>query len=97
MVTSLELPMKFREAAFLALAPELATVPRRSPETSIILAEVARRQREAAEQRARSTPLQVFLAKLFGSRRLQKPIMSANVSVALTMNGPLVYQWPSPV
>jgi hypothetical protein len=85
--------MKFRQASILALSPELASIPRRSPQTSIILAEVARRQREATEQRRRTGPLQAFFARLLANRRLEKPIVNANVSVALTVNGPLVYQW----
>jgi hypothetical protein len=85
--------MKFREASILALSPELATIPIRSPETSIILAEVARRQREAAEQKRPTNPVQAFFARLVSDWRLENPITSANVSVVLTVNGPLVYQW----
>jgi hypothetical protein len=85
--------MKFREPSILALAPELASVPMRSPETSIILAEAARRQRQAAEEKPRIRPLQEFFAGLLGNWPLERPFPGANVSVALTVNGPLVYQW----
>lgn len=63
--------MKFREASILALAPELATIPIRSPETSIILAEVARRQNEAEEQRRCTCPVHAFFARLGGTRRIE--------------------------
>ena len=85
--------MKFRQASILALSPELVSIPRRSPQTSIILAEVARRQREATEQRRRTGPVRAFFARLRANRRLETPIVNANVSVVLTVNGPLVYQW----
>jgi hypothetical protein len=81
--------MKFQETSILALSPELASVPRRSPETSIVLAEVTRRQRQAAEEKSRSRPVWEFFAGLSGNW----PILSANVSLVHTVNGPLVYQW----
>ena len=81
--------MKFQETSILALSPELASVPRRSPETSIVLAEVTRRQRQAAEEKSRNCPVWEFFAGLSGNW----PILSANVSLVHTVNGPLVYQW----
>jgi hypothetical protein len=85
--------MKFHEASILALAPELTSIPIRSPETSIILAEAVRRQRQAAEEKPRTRALRGVFAGLLGRRSLESPIPDANVSVVLTVNGPLVYQW----
>ena len=85
--------MKFQETSILALSPELASVPRRSPETSIVLAEVTRRQRQAAEEKSRSCPFLAFSGGLLGNCPTARPILSANVSLVHTVNGPLVYQW----
>jgi hypothetical protein len=59
--------MKFQETSILALSPDLASVPRRSPETSIVLAEVTRRQRQAAEEKSRSCPVGEFFGGLWGT------------------------------
>ena len=85
--------MKFQETSILAFSPELASVPRRSPETSIVLAEVTRRQRQAAEEKSRSHSVWEFFAGLSGNWPMARPILSANVSLVHTVNGPLVYQW----
>ena len=93
MISSTEIAMKFRETSILALSPEIARVPRRSPETSIVLAEVTRRQRQAAEEKSRSCPVWEFFAGLLGNWPTARPILSANLSLLHTVNGPLVYQW----
>ena len=85
--------MKFQETSIFALSPELASVPRRSPETSIVLAEVTRRQRRVAEEKSHSCPVWEFFAGLSGYWPMARPILSANVSLVHTVNGPLVYQW----
>jgi len=85
--------MKFHQTSILDPAPELACIPIRSPETSIILAEAVRRERQAAEEKPRTCPLQEFFAGLLGNYPLESSVLSANVSVVLTANGPLVYQW----
>jgi hypothetical protein len=85
--------MKFREASILVLSPELASIPIRSPETSIILAEAVRRQRQAAERKPCTCPLRAFFARSLGNWPLERPVLSANVSVVLTVNGPFIYQW----
>jgi hypothetical protein len=84
--------MKFQETSILALSPELASVPRRSPETSIVLAEVTRRQREASEEKSGSCPVWEFFAGL-GNWPMATPVFSAKISLVHTVNGPLVYQW----
>ena len=93
MISSTEMAMKFQETSILALSPELASVPTRSPETSIVLAEVTRRQRQAAEEKSRSCPVWEFFGGLLGNCPTARPILSANVSLVHTVSGLLVYQW----
>jgi len=65
------------QANSLALSPDHASVPERSPATSIVLAEAVRRSAS-------------FLPGVIGTSKVG---LDPQVSLALTPTGPLVYQW----
>jgi hypothetical protein len=74
-----------------------ASVPVRSPATSIILAEAVRRRARANEAKNATRAIARFirfLPAVIGPSEIES---DAQVSLALTPAGPLVYQWRHPI
>ena len=77
----------------LLLRSEYASVPRRSPETSVILAEAVRRGQQARKSRYISRAAGFFRSWLEFLRQTDADL-DAKVPTILTPAGPLVYRWP---
>jgi hypothetical protein len=69
------------------------TVPRRSPATSIILAEAVRRGQRARKSRYLSRAAALF-RPWFELARQANADLDAKVSTIFTPAGPLAYRWP---
>lgn len=76
-----------------ALYPGHASVPVRSPATSIILAEAVRRRARANDAKSVPRAIAKFIRLLAAVISPSKVESDAQVSLALTPAGPLVYQW----
>lgn len=81
------------ESQVLALSAEYASVPIRSPATSIILAETVRRSPEASVSRKRPWTVFLLIQNLLKLADFAGVGVSGKVSVVFTQCGPLVYQW----
>ena len=75
----------------LVLRSGYASVPLRSPATSIILAEAVRRSEKAPESRNISRAAGAIIRSLFSPFAIGAP--DAEISTVLTPGGPLVYRW----
>jgi hypothetical protein len=73
--------------------PGQASVPVRSPATSIILAEAVRRRARVNEAKNAIRAIARFIRFLPAVIGPSKIESDAQVSLALTPAGPLVYQW----
>ena len=81
------------QANSLALSPDHASVPERSPATSIVLAEAVRGSARAQEAKSIPRAIARFIRFLPGVIGTSKVGLDPQVSLALTPTGPLVYQW----
>jgi hypothetical protein len=75
----------------LVLRSEYASVPLRSPASSIILAEAVRRSERAPESRNISHVAAAIIRSLFSPFAIGG--LDAEISTVLTPGGPLVYRW----
>lgn len=77
----------------LVLRSEYASVPMRSPATSIILAEAFRRGQEARESRRISRAAAIIIRRLLEFASFANAGLDTKISTILTPGGPLVYRW----
>ena len=83
--------VKLAQDSLFASAAEFASIALRSPETSIILAEAASRNREPRKRTRIVEIVWRSLSILFDCTTCSEAV--PDISMVFTPNGPLVYQW----